>query len=100
MEGVATYARIYDVYRAVRSALEPYERDGLTLRIHLSHWYPWGTMIYCRFVTVDRCADLRRLQGGAKRARALRARRPDAQNPPEPLVPLGHDDLRPFCHGR
>ena len=34
-------------------AIEPYERDGLTLRIHLSHWYPWGTMIYGRFVIPD-----------------------------------------------
>jgi alkyldihydroxyacetonephosphate synthase len=57
IEAVATYARIYDVYRAVRSALEPYERDGLTLRIHLSHWYPWGTMIYGRFVMADAGPD-------------------------------------------
>jgi alkyldihydroxyacetonephosphate synthase len=41
----------------VRSALEPYERDGLTLRIHLSHWYPWGTMIYGRFVMADAGPD-------------------------------------------
>jgi alkyldihydroxyacetonephosphate synthase len=53
IEAVATYARIYDVYRAVRSAIEPYEQDGLTLRIHFSHWYPWGTMIYGRFVVPD-----------------------------------------------
>ena len=57
IEGVATYARIYDVYQAVRSAIEPYERDGLTLRIHLSHWYPWGTMIYGRFVIPDAGPD-------------------------------------------
>jgi alkyldihydroxyacetonephosphate synthase len=37
----------------VRAALEPYERDGLTLKTHLSHWYPWGTMIYGRFVVPD-----------------------------------------------
>jgi alkyldihydroxyacetonephosphate synthase len=53
IEAVATYARIYDVYGAVRSAIEPYEQDGLTLRIHFSHWYPWGTMIYGRFVVPD-----------------------------------------------
>jgi alkyldihydroxyacetonephosphate synthase len=53
IEAVATYARIYGVYQAVRSAIEPYEQDGLTLRIHLSHWYPWGTMIYGRFVIPD-----------------------------------------------
>ena len=57
MEAVATYARIDDVYQAVRRALAPYERDGLTLRIHLSHWYPWGTMIYGRFVIPDAGAN-------------------------------------------
>ena len=53
IEAVATYSRIYDVYRAVREAAKPYEADGLTLKIHFSHWYPWGTMIYGRFVVPD-----------------------------------------------
>jgi alkyldihydroxyacetonephosphate synthase len=53
IEAVATYARIEDVYAAVREAMGPYEADGLTLKIHLSHWYPWGTMIYGRFVVPD-----------------------------------------------
>jgi alkyldihydroxyacetonephosphate synthase len=53
IEAVATYARIEAVYDAVRAALRPYEADGLTLKIHLSHWYPWGTMIYGRFVVPD-----------------------------------------------
>jgi alkyldihydroxyacetonephosphate synthase len=53
IEAVATYGRIEDVYRGVREALRPYERDGLTLKIHLSHWYPWGSMIYGRFVVPD-----------------------------------------------
>jgi alkyldihydroxyacetonephosphate synthase len=53
IEAVATYSRIEDVYRGVREALRPYERDGLTLKIHLSHWYPWGSMIYGRFVVPD-----------------------------------------------
>jgi alkyldihydroxyacetonephosphate synthase len=57
IEAVATYARIYDVYQAVQRAIEPYERHGLTLRIHLSHWYPWGTMIYGRFVIPDAGPD-------------------------------------------
>lgn len=57
IEAVATYARIYDVYRAVRNAIGPYEKEGLTLRIHLSHWYPWGTMIYGRFVIPDAGPD-------------------------------------------
>jgi len=53
IEAVATYARILDVYAAVREAMRPYERDGLALKIHFSHWYPWGTMIYGRFVVRD-----------------------------------------------
>jgi alkyldihydroxyacetonephosphate synthase len=57
IEAVATYARIHDVYEAVRAAIEPYEREGLTLRVHFSHWYPWGTMLYGRFVIPDAGAD-------------------------------------------
>ena len=53
IEAVATYARIEEVYAAVRAAMGPYAADGLTLKIHLSHWYPWGTMIYGRFVVPD-----------------------------------------------
>jgi alkyldihydroxyacetonephosphate synthase len=54
IEAVATYRRIYDVYLAVKKAVEePYAREGLTLRVHFSHWYPWGTMMYGRFVVPD-----------------------------------------------
>jgi alkyldihydroxyacetonephosphate synthase len=53
IEAVATYARIQDVYGAVREAMKPYEVDGLTMKVHFSHWYPWGTMIYGRFVVPD-----------------------------------------------
>jgi alkyldihydroxyacetonephosphate synthase len=54
IEAVATYSRIHDVYQAVKTAVEaPYAEHGLTLRVHLSHWYPWGTMIYGRFVVPD-----------------------------------------------
>jgi alkyldihydroxyacetonephosphate synthase len=53
IEAVATYARIEAVYEGVRAAMRPYERDGLTMKIHFSHWYPWGTMIYGRFVVPD-----------------------------------------------
>jgi alkyldihydroxyacetonephosphate synthase len=53
IEAVATYARIEEVYAAVRASMGPYEADGLTLKVHLSHWYPWGTMIYGRFVVPD-----------------------------------------------
>jgi alkyldihydroxyacetonephosphate synthase len=54
IEAVASYSRIHDVYRAVKAAVEgPYAQHDLSLRVHLSHWYPWGTMIYGRFVVPD-----------------------------------------------
>ena len=53
IEAVATYSRIESVYLAVREAMRRHEADGLTMKIHLSHWYPWGTMLYGRFVVAD-----------------------------------------------
>jgi alkyldihydroxyacetonephosphate synthase len=54
IEAVAVYGRIYDVYRAVKQAVEgPYAGQGLSLKVHFSHWYPWGTMMYGRFVVPD-----------------------------------------------
>jgi alkyldihydroxyacetonephosphate synthase len=51
---VAPYSRIERVYHALRGAVkERYEDTGLQLRMHFSHWYPWGTMIYARFVIPD-----------------------------------------------
>jgi alkyldihydroxyacetonephosphate synthase len=50
VEAVATYDRILDVYAALRAAVgDRFAPDGLLLKAHLSHWYPWGTMIYGRF---------------------------------------------------
>jgi alkyldihydroxyacetonephosphate synthase len=54
IEAVALYARIHGVYRAVKAAVEgPYAEHGLSLKVHFSHWYPWGTMMYGRFVVPD-----------------------------------------------
>ena len=54
LDVVATYARIEAVYEALRTAVrEPYRDTGLQLRMHFSHWYSWGTMIYGRFVVPD-----------------------------------------------
>jgi alkyldihydroxyacetonephosphate synthase len=51
---VATYAKIESVYHALRAAVkEPYADVDLQLRMHFSHWYQWGTMIYARFVVPD-----------------------------------------------
>jgi alkyldihydroxyacetonephosphate synthase len=54
LDVVATYTRIQAVYDALHTAVrEPYRDTGLQLRMHFSHWYPWGTMIYGRFVVPD-----------------------------------------------
>jgi alkyldihydroxyacetonephosphate synthase len=51
---VATYARLLHTYHALQEAVaKPYAARGLRLRSHLSHWYPWGAMIYARFVLPD-----------------------------------------------
>jgi alkyldihydroxyacetonephosphate synthase len=54
LDVVASYARIEAVYEALRTAVrEPYREVGLELRMHFSHWYAWGTMIYGRFVVPE-----------------------------------------------
>ena len=54
LDVVATYSRIEAVYAALHTAVrEPYADTGLELRMHFSHWYAWGTMIYGRFVVPD-----------------------------------------------
>jgi alkyldihydroxyacetonephosphate synthase len=54
LDVVATYARVEAVYEALHRAVrEPYADTGLELRMHFSHWYLWGTMIYGRFVVPD-----------------------------------------------
>jgi alkyldihydroxyacetonephosphate synthase len=54
LDVVATYARVEAVYEALHRAVRvPYADAGLELRMHFSHWYPWGTMIYGRFVVPD-----------------------------------------------
>jgi alkyldihydroxyacetonephosphate synthase len=54
LDVVATYDRIHAVYDALHRAVRvPYAPAGLQLRMHFSHWYLWGTMIYGRFVVPD-----------------------------------------------
>src|SRR4051794_8852565 len=55
---VASYARIGAVHRALQTAVrERYAPDGLQLRMHFSHWYRWGTMIYARFLIPNGGSD-------------------------------------------
>jgi alkyldihydroxyacetonephosphate synthase len=51
IEAVARYSDIDAIYDRLRREIpERYARYHLRLAIHLSHWYPWGTMLYGRFV--------------------------------------------------
>src|SRR3954463_13376625 len=48
---VASYRNILGVHRALQTAVrDAYAPRGLQLRMHFSHWYRWGTMIYARFL--------------------------------------------------
>ncbi len=59
---VASYAKIAAVHEALETAVRRrYADAGLRLRMHYSHWYPWGTMIYARFLLPDGAADARAL---------------------------------------
>jgi alkyldihydroxyacetonephosphate synthase len=54
LDVVARYDRVEAVYDALHRAVRvPYADTGLQLRMHFSHWYLWGTMIYGRFVVPD-----------------------------------------------
>jgi alkyldihydroxyacetonephosphate synthase len=54
LDVVASYDRVEAVYDALHRAVRvPYADTGLQLRMHFSHWYLWGTMIYGRFVVPD-----------------------------------------------
>jgi alkyldihydroxyacetonephosphate synthase len=54
LDVVATYDRLEAVYAALHDAVRvPYAHTGLELRMHFSHWYLWGAMIYGRFVVPD-----------------------------------------------
>lgn len=62
---VATYSDLLDTYHALQAAVaKPYASRGLKLRCHLSHWYPWGAMIYARFVVPDGGDDAIELHDG------------------------------------
>ncbi len=47
---VTTYDRVMPTYTSMRKLMdERYGPHGLRLATHCSHWYDWGTMLYCRF---------------------------------------------------
>ena len=51
---VASYSNIIAVHEALKTSVrDRYAGHGLQLRMHFSHWYRWGTMIYARFLIPD-----------------------------------------------
>jgi alkyldihydroxyacetonephosphate synthase len=51
---VASYTNIIAVHEALKTSVrDRYADRGLQLRMHFSHWYRWGTMIYARFLVPD-----------------------------------------------
>ena len=55
---VASYTDIAAVHQALKTSVrDAYADRGLQLRMHFSHWYRWGTMIYARFLIPDGGAD-------------------------------------------
>lgn len=53
-ETVTTFANLPALYRAKKKLIETeYAEYGATYTAHLSHWYPWGGMIYDRFYIAD-----------------------------------------------
>jgi alkyldihydroxyacetonephosphate synthase len=59
---VASYTNIVAVHQALKTAVrDRYAPQGLQLRMHFSHWYRWGTMIYARFLIPDGGEDALRL---------------------------------------
>lgn len=51
VETTATFDRIYDIYLAKKRGIEENFKDwGSTYIAHFSHWFPWGVMIYDRFI--------------------------------------------------
>ena len=49
MDTVASFDKIADVYYGIKEAIEG-RFPGTIFMGHFSHWYPWGAMLYDRFV--------------------------------------------------
>lgn len=55
----AGFKRILPAWEAVRELmLADYGKYGLVFTGHFSHWYPWGTMVYGRFILEEPPDDL------------------------------------------
>ena len=51
---VCTYANVARIYSAKKKVIEEnYKQWGAYYYAHLSHWYPWGTMLYDQFMVEE-----------------------------------------------
>lgn len=51
MDTLCTFDKVENLYRTKKSQLEEkYSEWDLEYIAHLSHWYPWGVMVYDRFI--------------------------------------------------
>jgi alkyldihydroxyacetonephosphate synthase len=51
IETTATYDKIYGIFQAKKRVIEEGFKDwGASYMAHFSHWFPWGVMVYDRFL--------------------------------------------------
>jgi alkyldihydroxyacetonephosphate synthase len=51
VESTTTYDRIWPLYQAKKAVIEDEFREfGTNYIAHFSHWFPWGVMVYDRFI--------------------------------------------------
>jgi alkyldihydroxyacetonephosphate synthase len=51
IETTATYDKIYKIFQAKKRSIEEGFKDwGAKYMAHFSHWFPWGVMVYDRFL--------------------------------------------------
>jgi alkyldihydroxyacetonephosphate synthase len=51
IETTATYDKIFGIFQAKKRVIEEGFKDwGASYMAHFSHWFPWGVMVYDRFL--------------------------------------------------
>lgn len=51
VETTATYDRIYNIFKAKQRVItQEFKEWGTDFMAHFSHWFPWGVMVYDRFL--------------------------------------------------
>ena len=51
VETTATYDKIYNIFKAKQRVItEEFMEWGTDYMAHFSHWFPWGVMVYDRFL--------------------------------------------------